>query len=369
MKLLFMYMKTYLMKRVFLVLSLFLASCSACTECSTSKEHTAKVSNSSDEYDFVFKDINRCIGEPLIAEYANKEGNEYSKEKVALGELLFNETLLSGDKAVSCATCHSFDKGGTDNLPLSIGVDSLPSLRNAPTVINAALHFRQFWDGRAEDLEEQAGGPILSPIEMGMASEEAVEATIRAVPKYQELFKKAFPNEQEPITFENIRKAIASFERTLIFPSRFDKFLAGDIKALNNEEKKGLHYIQVFSCTSCHKGTLMGGDRYERFGNDTSGPYWEYTHSKVDENGQYDLGRYKETGKEKDKYFFKVPSLRNVETTFPYFHDGSVETLPEAIRIMAQIESNIELTDKEVNAIESFLKTLTSEQKGRTLVN
>lgn len=355
-------MKTNLAKQLILILSLSLV---ACTQQQKSQKTASMTSGTGDEYDFVFKDIHRYIGEPLKAEYANKEGNEYSAEKVALGEMLFNETALSGDNKVSCATCHSMDKGGTDNLEVSIGVDSLPSLRNAPTVINAALHFRQFWDGRMADVEEQAGGPILSPIEMGMASEEAVEAKIKAIAKYPELFKKAFPNEKDPITFENIRKAIASFERTLIMPSRFDKFLAGDITALNNEEKKGLHLMTIFSCTSCHNTNLLGGDSYQSFGNANDINYWDYTHSKADANGEYDTGRYKETGKEKDKYVFKVPSLRNVEMTFPYFHDGSVATLSEAIKVMGKVQQDVDLTDEDLVAIEAFLKTLTSDSPSK----
>ncbi len=355
-----MYSKTYSVKKLISVLSLLLIGLTAC---GNNKNQQTSTTDEGDEYDFVIKDINRGIGEPLKAEYANKEGNEYSAEKVALGEKLFNETLLSGDNSVSCATCHSLDKGGTDNLDVSIGVDSIPSLRNAPTIINAALHFRQFWDGRAADLEEQAGGPILNPIEMGMESEEAVEKKIKAVAEYHELFRKAFPNETEPITFENIRKAIASFERTLIQPARFDKFLAGDLKALTTEEKKGLHLFKTFSCTNCHNGTLLGGSRYRSFGDNDSIFYWDYTHSKADAKGEYDTGRHQVTGKEKDKYIFKVPSLRNVETTFPYFHDGSVVSLSEAIKIMGQTEREVELTEEEVHAIEAFLKTLTSEEK------
>ncbi len=354
--------KTYSIKKLVIVSSLCLVGF---TQCNDREPKTPVTPNSSDEYDFVFKDIRRYIGEPLKAEYADNPENKYSAEKVALGRMLYNEKRLSLDNTVSCASCHSLDKGGTDNLANSVGINGLTGDRNAPTVINAALHFRQFWDGRAKDVEEQAGGPILNPIEMGMPSKEAVEKKIRAISEYQELFKKAFPNEQEAITFENITKAIAAFERTLILPSRFDRFLAGDIKALNNEEKKGLHLIKTLACTSCHSTNLMGGNSYRSFGDDVSVRYWDYTHSKPNAKGEYDTGRYKVTGKEADKYVFKVPSWRNVEKTFPYFHDGSVETLPEVIRIMGKVQRAVDLKEDEVNAIESFLKTLTSEETGK----
>ncbi len=351
--------KTYSIKKLIVISSLLLASF---TQCKKGEEKPTITPDKGDEYDFVFKDIRRYIGEPLKAEYANKTGNEYSAEKVALGKMLYNEKRLSLDNTVSCATCHSLDKGGTDNLANSVGIDGQTGDRNAPTVINAALNFRQFWDGRAADVEEQAGGPILNPIEMGMPSKEAVEKKIREISEYQALFKQAFPNESQPITFENITKAIASFERTLIQPSRFDRFLAGDIKALNNEEKKGLHLIKTFACTSCHSSNLMGGNSYRSFGDDASIRYWHYTHSKPNAKGEYDTGRYKVTGKEADKYVFKVPSWRNVEKTFPYFHDGSVATLSEAIQIMGKVQRSVDLKDDEVEAIEAFLNTLTSEE-------
>ncbi len=317
------------------------------------------------EYDFVFDGIKSYFGNPLKSEYANKIGNEYSKEKVALGEKLYNEKRLSKDNTVSCASCHDLKKGGTDNLPNSkgiIGKDGQPLRgdRNAPSVINAALHFRQFWDGRAEDVEEQAGGPILNPIEMGMTSKEDVEQKIRKISEYKSLFKKAFPKETEPITFKNIRKAIASFERTLIKPSRFDRFVAGDIKALNRQEKMGLHLFKYNTCTACHSGILLGGERYKWFG--MTGNYWDVIKEVTGyTEKEHDLGRYSVTGEEGDKYLFKVPSLRNVEKTFPYFHNGSVTNLKDAIKIMGKAQRGVNFTDEQIDAIEAFLKTLTSE--------
>ncbi len=355
--------RAYSTKKLIIVSLLLLVGLSQCKESGNKRPiNPPNPVDVGDEYDFVFKDIRTYIGEPIKAEYANKQGNEYSSEKVALGQRLYNEKRLSVDNTVSCATCHSLDKGGTDNLANSVGINGQIGDRNAPTVINAALHSSQFWDGRAADVEEQAGGPILNPIEMGMPNKDAVEQKIREIEEYQALFKRAFPNETNPITFDNITKAIAAFERTLIQPSRFDRFLAGDIKALNNKDKKGLYLIKSYTCTSCHSTNLMGGKSFRSFGDDASVRYWVYTHSKPNAKGEYDTGRYKVTKKEEDKYVFKVPSWRNVEKTFPYFHDGSVAELSEVIRIMGKVQRNKDLNNEEVEAIEAFLKTLTSEK-------
>ncbi len=315
-----------------------------------------------DEYDFILEDLKRLTDfkNPLKAGYANKVGNEYSKAKVDLGTILYNDVRLSKDNKVSCATCHDLEKGGTDNLPTSIGINASKGDRNAPSVINSALHFRQFWDGRAKDVEEQAGGPILNPIEMGMTDSLGVEQKIRNIAEYKNLFKKAFPNQSEPITFENITKAIASFERTLIKPSRFDKFLEGDVKILNTKEKKGAYLFRHYTCTSCHSSILLGGNSYRMFGR--SKDYWTFTGSKPNKDGEYDKGRYNVTKEETDMYVFKVPSLRNVEKTFPYFHDGSVANLKQAIKIMGKAQLGEDLKEEEIDAIEAFLKSLTSEQ-------
>ncbi len=359
-----MNIKFYSVLKVF-ILTFFVLGFVQCSDEEDVKPKPKPAPKYNDEYDFVFDDAKRYFGEPLKEGYANKVGNEYSKDKVILGEKLYNETRLSKDNTVSCASCHDLKKGGTDNLPNSkgiIGADGKPLRgdRNAPSVINAALHFRQFWDGRAEDVEEQAGGPILNPIEMGMKDSLEVEQKIRNISEYKELFKKAFPKESQPITFENITKAIASFERTLIKPSRFDKFLAGDIKALSYLEKKGLHLFKYNTCTSCHDEVLLGGNEYRWFG--LSGNYWdiieEFTGKK---ETKHDEGLYNVTKVESDKYRFKVPSLRNVEKTFPYFHNGSVDNLRDAIKIMGKAQRKVDFTEDEVDAIEAFLKSLTSE--------
>lgn len=309
----------------------------------------------SDEYAFVYDIAKTYFGEPIEGVYANKTGNEYSAQKVALGEKLFHDFRLSKDNSVSCATCHNLDSGGVDNLPTSVGINGQKGPRNAPTVFNAALNFKQFWDGRAEDVEEQAGGPILNPIEMGMDSEQEVVDKIRNISEYQTLFKNAFPNLSEPITFETITKAIASFERTLIKPSKFDKFLAGDKDILTTEEKRGVHLFITNKCFQCHKDNLVGGLKFSTFGTPDR-PYWLFTGSE-----NHDLGLIEITNNETDILTFKAPSLRNVAQTAPYFHDGSVSSLTEAIKIMAKIQFETDLTDKDAKSIEAFLKTLTSE--------
>ncbi len=297
--------------------------------------------------------------QPLPAVAENPD-NPITPEKVALGKMLYFDVRLSKDNKISCNSCHNLEKFGVDNLPTSPGNDGKNGERNSPTTLNAALHIAQFWDGRAKDVEEQAGMPILNPIEMAIPSEEFLVKRLSGIEEYKEAFKKAFPDEENPLTFDNIRKAIAAFERTLITPSRFDKFLEGDLNALSEEEKKGLETFIDVGCITCHTGPLLGGNMFQKFGIHAN--YWEYTKSeKIDE------GRYKVTNNEADKYVFKVPSLRNVEKTAPYFHDGSVQDLKEAVRIMAKVQLGKDLTDEQVNAIVQFLKSLTGEIKSEWL--
>lgn len=217
--------------------------------------------------------------------------------------------------------------------------------------MNAGLHIAQFWDGRAKDLVEQAKGPILNPVEMAMPSEEAVVKKISAIKEYQELFSKAFPEGKNAITYENIAKAIAAFESTLITHDRFDDFLNGKSNALTKEEINGLKTFIEVGCIQCHNGALHGGNSYQKMGR--MNPY---------ENTK-DLGRYNVTKKEEDKYFFKVPSLRNVALTAPYFHDGKVQTLEEAVKKMAYLQLNKNLTEEEVQSIVTFLKALRDKSR------
>ncbi len=271
---------------------------------------------------------------------------------IELGEVLYHETKLSISETQSCNTCHRLDDNmaGVDNKPTSPGADGQFGERNAPTVLNAGFQIAQFWDGRAATLEEHAKGHILNPMEMAMPSEKVVMERLSGDEKYESLFKKAFPDQENPVTYDNMAEAIAAFERTLITSDRFDDFLNGDLNALSKEELTGLDEFLKRGCAGCHSGYLLGGQTYKKMGKVE--PY---------ENTE-DLGRYQVTQEEKDNYVFKTSMLRNVELTQPYFHDGAVERLAESIRIMAAIQSGIELTNEQITRIETFLKALTDKQ-------
>jgi len=221
-------------------------------------------------------------------------------------------------------------------------------------MFNAALLSSQFWDGRAKDVEEQAGLPILNPEEMNIPSEGFLIKRLSGVKRYQHMFAVAFPESGKPLTFENLRKAIGAFERTLLTPSKFDDYLKGNASALNEQEKKGLETFINTGCITCHTGSLLGGNMFQKFG--LFGDYWTLTKSK-----EIDLGRMKETKNEVDKYMFRVPSLRNVTKTWPYFHDGSVRELHDAVKIIAKLELNKDLSDQEIDEIITFLNTLTGD--------
>lgn len=273
-------------------------------------------------------------------------------ELVALGEKLYHETKLSINNNQSCNTCHDLtnNMAGVDNKKLSEG--SLPGTigtRNTNTVLNAGFQFVQFWDGRAADLVEQAKGPVLNPIEMGMKSEKDVEKVLAGIPEYVEMFKKAFPAEKSPVTFHNMAVAIAAFERTLVSKSRYDQWIAGNTTALTAQEKVGLKTFMDLNCTICHTGPLFGGNIYQKMG--LVKPY---------ANSQ-DLGRYEITKNEADKFMFKVPTLRNSMLTEPYFHDGGAANMAEAIKVMADINLNLQepITDTQIADIQSFLWALT----------
>ncbi|HIP43090.1 MAG TPA: cytochrome-c peroxidase [Aquifex aeolicus] len=295
---------------------------------------------------------------PKVAE--NPE-NPITPEKVRLGKMLYYEPRLSKSGLISCNTCHNLARYGVDNLPTSIGHRWAIGPRNAPTVYNAAIHIAQFWDGRAKDVEEQALGPIVNPIEMANTEENVVK-TLKSIPEYVELFKKAFPNDKEPLKYENIGKAIGAFERTLMTPSRFDEFLKGNTKALTEQEKRGLKTFIEVGCAGCHNGAGVGGHMFTKFGAITE--YWKVTFPYVLKEKptiKVDFGRFGVTKKEGDMFVFKVPSLRNIEHTYPYFHDGSVWSLEDAVRIMAKTQLGKELTDQQVKDIVAFLKALTGE--------
>lgn len=278
--------------------------------------------------------------------------NPVTTEKVALGKALYFDKRLSKDNTESCNTCHNLDTYGVDNSPFSKGNNGGFGGRNSPTTLNAAFHLAQFWDGREPDVEAQAGGPVLNPVEMEMPSEKAVVKRLSEIKEYKEMFAKAFPNDKKAINYDNMKKAIGAFERKLVTPTKFDKYVSGKTNALTEQEKQGLKTFIDAGCVACHSGALLGGKMYQKFG--IYGDYWKETKSKKVDNGRFDI-----TKKEDDKYVFKVPSLRNIEKTYPYFHDGSVADLKDAVKIMGKLESNKELSDKEADDIITFLKTLT----------
>jgi len=285
------------------------------------------------------------IFQPLPKEMASA-GNPVTDEKITLGRMLYYDPRLSKSQTVSCNSCHLLDKAGVDNQPTSEGHRKQHGDRNAPTVYNAALHIAQFWDGRAKDVEEQAKGPVLNPVEMAMPSEDATVAVLRSIPGYAPLFAAAFPGEKDPITYDNMARAIGAFERRLVTPSAFDRFLEGDVKALTPQQLGGLDTFMSVGCITCHNGAGVGGGMYQKVG-------------LVHEYPTQDIGRAKITKNDADEFFFKVPSLRNVVLTGPYFHDGKVTTVEEAVRLMGWHQLGKELTPEQVKSITAFLGSLT----------
>lgn len=274
-------------------------------------------------------------------------GSEHDTlEMVELGRELFVSNELSVNRSQSCHTCHRLDGAGVDQLPTSPGALGGLGPRNTPTVINAGFHATQFWDGRVVTLEEQAAGPILNPIEMAMPSEEAVIARLKES-HFRDRFVAAFPDDPEPVTMANLTTAIAAFQRTLISRDRFDQFMAGDHDALTIEEKHGLNVFLATGCASCHGGPLLGGNIFQKLGIVNQYP------------NDADIGRAAVTNRDRDRFVFKVPALRNVALSGPYFHDGSVETLPEAVDEMAWLQLGRELPQADRDAIVAFLNALT----------
>ena len=294
-----------------------------------------------------------ALFEPLPAAAPNPD-NPVTEAKVALGRKLYFDPRLSKEGNVSCNSCHSLANFGVDGLPFSPGDAGELGGRNSPTVLNAALHLAQFWDGRAEDVEEQAGMPILNPVEMAIPSEEFLVQRLSDVEEYPELFAAAFPEEDSALTYRNVVRALGAFERTLLTPSRFDDYLQGDRDALTTLEKHGLQKFMDLGCISCHNGVNVGAASFRKFG--LMDAYWEHTGSE-----RIDEGMYKETQEEPDKYVFKVASLRNVEKTAPYFHDGSVERLDDAVRIMGELQLGAEISAEDVESVAAFLVSLTGE--------
>ncbi|HOZ41642.1 MAG TPA: cytochrome c peroxidase [Flavobacteriales bacterium] len=296
-----------------------------------------------------------------LPEVATSETNPITPEKVALGRMLYHDTRMSMNGTISCNSCHKLDHFGVDGERTSLGDTKERGARNSPTVYNAALHSMQFWDGRAKDVEEQAGMPVLNPVEHAMPDRIAVEKRLRDAAGYKELFASAFPSEKEPITFTSMERAIGAFERTLITPSPFDAFVKGDVTALNADAKEGLALFMDVGCTTCHMGVSLGGTMFQKFG--LYADFRPLTGSTGTDHGVMDL-----TKKESDKDLFKVPGLRNVAKTGPYFHDGSVDDLAKAVDVMARTSLNKQLTSEETRKIVVFLESLTGTPPAEALV-
>lgn len=304
--------------------------------------------------DLLIKRANRFF-EPLPESMPGAESD--TVERIELGRKLFFEKRLSINDNQSCASCHRLDEGfaGVDNLATSPGARGEQGNRNSPTVLNAGWQDAQFWDGRAEDLVEQAKQPILNPIEMGMPDEKSVVEKIQSTDEYRDAFAQAYPETSPAISYQNIAEAIAAFERTLITPSRFDEFLEGNAAALSDIEQRGLQTFLKVDCDSCHDGILHGGQTYEPLGKEH--PY----------ENQSDQGIFELTRQEDDRMFFKVAPLRNVALTAPYFHDGRIATLNEAIRLMGKLQLDLELSDQQVSDIKAFLTSLTDKNREQYL--
>lgn len=277
------------------------------------------------------------------------EGPAPRAAEIDLGRMLFFETRISKNGSQSCNSCHSLTNYGVDGESTSPGFDGTRGTRNSPSVYHAAGFFAQFWDGRALDVEAQAKGPILNPIEMGMKDAAQVEQKLAAIPGYDEAFRKAFPNEKQPLSYANVGKAIGAFERGLVTPARWDSYLKGDKSVLTSAEVDGLRVFTNVGCMVCHTGEFLGGSMYEKVG---AVEPW---------TNQKDPGRFSVTKDERDRMVFKVPSLRNIAKTAPYFHDGSGKTLPDAVQMMGRHQLGLELSQAEVTSIVAWLNTLTGE--------
>ena len=307
-----------------------------------------------DEYPAGSAEINQ-INEPILP---IPLGSRLDPKKVALGVRLFSDPRLSHNDSISCASCHSLNSGGVDLKARSVGINGQMGAINAPTVFNSGLNFKQFWDGRAETLEDQIQGPTHSLTEMGSTWKEIMEK-LNQSPDYVASFNDVY---LDGIQIQNIKDAIATFERSLTTPnSRFDRFLRGDSSALNEEEKEGYRLFKTYGCASCHQGINAGGNMFQKFG--VMGDYF------VDRGNltKADLGRYNVTGNEADRHVFKVPSLRNVALTPPYFHDGSATRLENAVAVMGKYQLGRRLLPTEIERIVKFLKTLSGEYGGKAL--
>lgn len=275
--------------------------------------------------------------------------NPLSEPKIALGRMLYYDKRLSKNQDVACNDCHLLDRYGVDNKPVSSGHRQQTGTRNSPSVYNAAGHFAQFWDGRAADVEEQAKGPLLNPVEMALADADGALRVLKSIPGYVAAFRAAFPEEKDPLTFDNLARAIGAFERKLVTPSRWDRFLRGDRTALTDEEQRGFKTFVANGCPTCHMGAYLGGQMFQKLGLIKPWPNTK------------DQGRFEVTKQESDRMFFKVPALRDVTQTAPYFHDGSEPSLERAVQRMAEHQLGRELSGADAKSIVVWLGALTGE--------
>ena len=295
--------------------------------------------------------------------------NLITPAKIELGKMLYFDPRLSIDGTVSCNSCHNVMSDGGDGRPVGVGVRGQRGGRGSPTVWNSAFHTVQFWDGRAASLEDQAKGPLTNPIEMGMPSHDKVIERVNLIPGYVTAFKKAFPKEKAPVNIENLAKAIATYERTLVTPnSPFDKYKKGNKKALTAQQIKGMKLVEEIGCTSCHTGDNFAGEGL-KMGEGNYQPFPQIPGSKFDKMYDItaDLGRYEVTKKDDDKNFWRVPTWRNVALTAPYFHNGKVKTLDEAVRVMGKTQLDMDLSEAQVTDIVAFLNSLTGEFPKQTM--
>ncbi len=280
------------------------------------------------------------VEEPVVPQDPNR---------VALGRLLFHDPRLSKNRNASCNSCHVLTNFGVDGRATSSGIEGQGGRRNTPSVLNAATHIAQFWDGRAVTVEAQSVAAITNPVEMGMPDEQTVVDAISRIPRYVEMFRQAFPGEERPISLHNMGEAIGAFERGLVTKSRWDKYMTGNHSALSPREKRGFSLFMQRGCIVCHAGPQVGGTSFQKVGAVYPWP------------NQEDPGRLEVTHFEPDRMVFKVPSLKNIAETGPYFHDGSISSIETAIRMMALHQLGIEIVDNEVEAIAEWMRSMTGE--------
>lgn len=294
--------------------------------------------------------------------------NPQTPEKIELGKMLWFDPRLSMDGSISCNSCHNVMFHGGDGRPVGAGIHGQRGGRGSPTVWNSAFHSVQFWDGRAASLEEQALGPLINSVEMGMTSHDLVIERIKQIPGYVQAFKKVFPKDKAP-TIQNAAKAIAAYERTLITPnSPFDKYMKGNKKAMTAQQIRGMKLVDEIGCTSCHTGVNFAGEGL-KMGEGNYQPFPQIPGSKYDKMYDLtsDLGRYEVTKKAEDKNHWRVPTWRNIAITAPYFHNGKVKTLDEAVRVMAKTQLDMDLKENQVQDIVAFLNALTGEFPKQTM--